>query len=54
MPTVLRIGPYRFGFYASDRNEPSHVHVKRERKEAKFWIDPVVELEWNAYSPPMN
>lgn len=41
MPTVLRAGPYRFFFYASDRDEPAHVHVEREEKVAKFWLDPV-------------
>lgn len=41
MPTVLRIGPYRFFFYANDRDEPPHVHVEREDKIAKFWLDPV-------------
>ena len=41
MPTVLRSGPYRFFFYAGDRDEPRHVHVERDRNEAKFWIDPV-------------
>jgi len=41
VPTVLRIGPYRFFFYAGDRNEPAHVHVERERHKAKFWLDPV-------------
>ncbi len=41
MPTVLRAGPYRFFFFASDRNEPSHVHVEREDMVAKFWLDPV-------------
>ncbi len=25
----------------SDLGEPIHVHVRRERKQAKFWIDPV-------------
>jgi len=30
MPTVLQIGPYRFFFYAGDRDEPPHVHVERE------------------------
>ena len=48
MPIVLRVGPYRFGFFASDQTEPPHVHVRRERRRAKFWIDPVVELEQNA------
>ena len=41
MPTVLRIGPYRFFFYAGDRDEPPHVHLEREDKIAKFWLDPV-------------
>jgi hypothetical protein len=40
MPTVLRVGPYRFFFYASDRTEPRHVHVEREDKVAKFWLAP--------------
>ena len=31
-PTVLRSGPYRFFFFASDRAEPVHVHVAREDK----------------------
>jgi hypothetical protein len=29
MPTALRIGPYRFFFYAGDRDELPHVHVER-------------------------
>ena len=40
MPTVLRVGPYRFFFYASDRPEPPHVHVERERNCAKLWLEP--------------
>jgi hypothetical protein len=41
MPTVLQIGPYRFFFYAGDRNEPAHIHVERDDCKAKFWLDPV-------------
>ena len=41
MPTVLRVGPYRFFFYASDRDEPAHIHVERDDNVAKFWLDPV-------------
>jgi hypothetical protein len=41
MPTVFRIGPYRFFFYAGERNEPAHIHIERERHKAKFWLDPV-------------
>ena len=40
MPTVLRVGPYRFFFYASDRDEPPHVHVERDDWAAKFWLGP--------------
>ena len=39
-PTVLQSGPYRFFFFSSDRNEPKHVHIKRDRKLAKFWLAP--------------
>ena len=41
MPTVLRVGPYRFFFYAGDGDEPPHVHVERDDSEAKIWLDPV-------------
>ena len=41
MPTVFREGPYRFFFYAGDRDEPPHIHVERERCTAKFWLEPV-------------
>jgi uncharacterized protein DUF4160 len=41
MPTVLRVGPFRFFFYAGDRDEPPHVHVERGDAEAKLWLDPV-------------
>jgi len=41
MPTVLRRGPYRFFFYAGDREEPVHVHVEKDDCVAKFWLDPV-------------
>ena len=41
MPTVLKVGPYRFFFYAGDRDEPPHIHVERNSKIAKFWLDPI-------------
>ncbi len=41
MPTVLRMGPFRFFFYAGDGDEPPHVHVERDDCEAKFWLGPV-------------
>ena len=47
MPIVLRVKSYRFGFYASDFDEPPHVHVKKNGKHAKFWLTPTVTLEFN-------
>jgi len=41
MPTVLRVGPYRFFFYAGDFDEPPHIHIECENKIAKFWLDPI-------------
>ena len=41
MPTVMRIGSYRFLFYAGDRDEPMHIHVERDTALAKFWLIPV-------------
>ena len=41
MPTVQNIGPYRFFFVSLDREEPPHIHVRRENMVAKFWLDPV-------------
>jgi hypothetical protein len=47
MPTVLRSGPYRFQFYASDGGEPRHIHAIRGGADAKFWLDPDVNLARN-------
>jgi hypothetical protein len=47
MPTLFRIRGYHVAFYAADRNEPPHVHVTHENKEAKFWMTPFVRLARN-------
>jgi hypothetical protein len=41
MPTILRLGHYRFFFYSGDSDEPAHVHVERDYKIAKFWLKPI-------------
>ncbi len=41
MPTVLRIGPYRFFFYSNENGEPVHIHIQCDRKLAKFWLQPI-------------
>ncbi|MCC5626436.1 DUF4160 domain-containing protein [Nostoc sp. CHAB 5715] len=30
MPTILRIGAYRFYFYTHEPNEPPHIHIDRD------------------------
>ena len=41
MPVVLRIKGYRFWFYQADLEEPPHVHVGKDGKEAKYWVSPI-------------
>ena len=51
MPTVLRIGPYRFHFYSREGTEPPHIHVAREDLEAKFWLRPVSLAANRGFAP---
>ena len=42
-PTVFREGGFRFYFFS--REEPRmHVHVQGQSGEAKFWLEPRIEL----------
>jgi hypothetical protein len=41
MPTVLRIGSYRFHFYSDEGKEPPHIHIETTEGECKFWLDPI-------------
>ncbi len=41
MPTVLRVGRFRFFFFSNEGQEPPHIHVKAAGDEAKYWLDPV-------------
>lgn len=41
MPTVLRIGFFRFHFYSDEGNEPPHIHVETPDGECKFWLEPI-------------
>jgi hypothetical protein len=45
-PTVFRAEGFRFYFFS--REEPRmHVHVQGENGEAKFWLEPQIELARN-------
>ena len=50
MPTVLRIGKFRFYFFSNEREEPAHIHVKAAEDEAKFWLDPVCLADNDGFS----
>ena len=51
MPTVLRIGPYRFFFYSNEQGEPPHIHIQRERSLAKFWLSPISLASSTRFAP---
>lgn len=45
-PTVFKEAGYRFFFFS--REEPRmHVHIVSEEGEAKFWLEPEIELARN-------
>lgn len=45
-PTVFKLKGYRFFFFSKEERRP-HVHVSCADGEAKFWLDPMVELVKN-------
>lgn len=45
-PTVLRVKGFRFYFFSREESR-AHVHAQHASGEAKYWIDPVVELAVN-------
>ena len=52
MPTIRKIiGPYRLFFFSFDCGEPKHVHVQRERKVCKYWMEPVALASNHGFSP---
>jgi hypothetical protein len=51
MPTVLRIGSFRFFFYCNKNGEPAHIHVQQANMLAKFWLKPVALASSTRFSP---
>ncbi len=45
-PTIFRTGSYRFYFFSREEAR-MHVHIQSPDGEAKFWLEPVVELAQN-------
>lgn len=46
MPTIFHYDGFRFFFYSNegDPREPMHVHVMKDGREAKFWLDSEVSV----------
>ena len=51
MPTVLRIGAFRFHFYSDEGDEPPHIHVRTPEGECKFWLKPIALASPGAIRP---
>lgn len=54
MPKIFEWRGYRFHFFANEGEprEPVHVHVRKGRDNAKFWLRPEVSLAYNkGFSP---
>jgi hypothetical protein len=45
-PTVLRKDGFRFFFFSREEAR-IHVHVQCADGEAKFWLEPTIELAYN-------
>ncbi len=45
-PTVLRYKNYRLLFFSKEETR-IHIHVSSPDGEAKFWIEPEIELAYN-------
>jgi uncharacterized protein DUF4160 len=45
-PTILREGGFRFFFFSREESR-LHVHVHCGDGEAKFWLEPKIELAQN-------
>jgi Domain of unknown function (DUF4160) len=49
MPVVFRQDGFRFHFFSDegDPREPVHIHIRRGRDNAKFWLWPEVNVAYN-------
>ena len=51
MPAIRGIpGPYRLFFVSFDCHEPKHVHIQRERRVCKYWMEPIVLASNHGFS----
>ena len=50
MPTVLRIGAFRFHFYSHEPGEPPHIHIECGGTECKIWLQEVAVARNRGFS----
>ena len=50
MPTLLIWHGHKFRFYALDRDEPPHVHVVKDGKSLKVWLDSLEVAQNKGYN----
>ena len=54
MPTVHRLGPYRFYFFSEENgasHEGPHIHVRSGSGVASFWLQPTRIRDYQGYTP---
>ena len=49
-PTILRIESYRFFFFSREESR-MHIHIYCPDGEAKYWLEPQIELAKNYKLP---
>jgi hypothetical protein len=49
MPTLLIWQGHKFRFYALDRGEPPHVHIVKDGKSLKVWLQSMEVARNNGY-----
>ncbi len=58
LPTVLEYRGYKFFFFSNEGSplEPTHIHVRKEIRLAKFWLKPNVILanSWGMNAKELN
>ncbi len=49
MPKVFIWQGYRFHFFSNEGDplESIHIHIQKDNKRAKFWLDPFISLAYN-------
>jgi hypothetical protein len=50
MSTVLNTEGYRLFFFDNETESPPRVHVEKETKYAKFWLDPIAVVKSTGYT----